>query len=70
MPEAVVREGFARASETSIGGWDGYYAQVAIDEGINTVLTIADDFERFDAFETKIVLSPDEFEQLNRFLGN
>lgn len=70
MPKDVVRGGFAQASETNVGGWDGYYAQVAIDQGVNTVLTIDDDFERFDAFETEIILSPAEFSELNRFLGN
>ncbi|RDI69996.1 PDDEXK family nuclease [Halopelagius longus] len=70
MPEDVVRGGFSRVSEANVGGWDGYYAQVAIDEGANTVLTIDDDFEGFDAFDTEVILSPDEFSELNRFLGN
>lgn len=70
MQETVVLDGFSQASEANVGGWDGYYAQVAIDEGVNTVLTIDDDFERFDAFETEVVLSPEEFGELNRFLGN
>lgn len=70
MQETVVLDGFSQASEANVGGWDGYYAQVAIDEGVNTVLTIDDDFERFDAFETEIILSPEEFSELNRFLGN
>ena len=69
MPEDVVRGGFSRSSETNVDGWDGYSAQVAIAEGVNTVLTIDDDFERFDAFETEVVLSPAEFRELNRFLG-
>lgn len=69
MPEDVVRGGFSLASNANIGGWDGYYAQVAIDEGVNTVLTVDDDFERFDAFDTEIILSSDEFRELNRFLG-
>jgi len=47
-----------------------YYAQVAIDEGVNTVLTIDDDFQRFDEFDTEIILSPEEFAELNRFLQN
>ena len=58
-----------RAKEANVDGWDGYYAQVAIDEGVNTVLTIDDDFERFDVFDTEIILSPDEFSELNEFLG-
>jgi hypothetical protein len=36
---------------------------------VNTVLTIDDDFERFDAFETGVILSAEEFDELNRFLG-
>jgi len=70
MPEDVVRGGLSQSSETNVDGWDGYYAQVAIDEGIHTVLTIDDDFERFDAFDTEVILSPDEFAELNRFLGS
>lgn len=70
MPEDVVRGGFSRARDANVGGWDGYYAQVAIDEGVNTVLTIDDDFERFDAFDTEVILTPDEFSKLNRFLEN
>ncbi len=70
MHENVVRNGLSQASETNVGGWDGYYAQVAIDEGVTTVLTIDDDFDRFDAFDTEIILSPDEFINLNQFLGN
>lgn len=70
MPADVVRSGLSHSGKANIDGWDGYYAQVAIDEGVNTVLTIDDDFERFDAFETEVILSPDEFDELNRFLGN
>ena len=68
ISQGVVRNGFSRASDTNVGGWDGYYAQIATIEGVNTVLTIDHDFERFDAFDTEIILSPDEFSELNRFL--
>jgi predicted nucleic acid-binding protein len=68
MTRDVVRGGFSQASETNVDGWDGYYAQVAIDEGANTVLTIDDDFERFEAFDTEVILSPDDFSELNSFL--
>lgn len=68
MSETLVRKGFSLAGELNVGSWDGYYAQVAIEEGINTVLTIDDDFERFDMFETEIILSPEEYSELNRFL--
>jgi predicted nucleic acid-binding protein len=70
LSDAVVRAGLSRAGDANVGGWDGYYAQVAIEEGVNTVLTIDDDFERFDAFETEVILSPEEFTELNRYLGN
>jgi len=70
ISEDVVQGGFSNASELNIGGWDGYYAQVAIDEGVDTVLTIDDDFERFDAFDTEIILSPAEYSELNQFLGH
>jgi len=68
MSQDVVRDGFSQASNTNVGGLDGYYAQVAINEGVNTVLTIDDDFERFAAFDTEVILSPDEFSELNMFL--
>lgn len=70
ISEAVVRKGFAQAADANVGGWDGYYAQVAMEEGVNTVLTIDDDFERFDRFATEIILTPEEYRELNRFLGN
>ncbi|PSQ21393.1 hypothetical protein BRD06_11525 [Halobacteriales archaeon QS_9_67_15] len=69
IPEDIVRGGLSQASEANVGGWDGYYAQVAIEEGVNTVLTIDDDFDRFDSFDTEVILSPDEFSELNTFLG-
>ena len=68
MPEDVVRGGLSRSREANGDGWDGYYAQGAIDEGVNTVVTIDHDFERFDAFDTEVILSADEFAELNRFL--
>lgn len=70
MAHDVVRGGLSQARNGNVGSWDSYYAQVAIDEGVNTVLTIDDDFERFDAFETEVILSPAEFRELNRYLGN
>jgi len=68
ISENVVRSGLSRSSEMNVGGWDGYYAQVAIEEGVETVLTIDDDFERFDVFDTEVILSHEEFRELNRFL--
>jgi predicted nucleic acid-binding protein len=69
LPEATVRGGLRRARTANVDGWDGYYAQVAADEGVNTVLTLDDDFERFDAFATEVILSPAEFRTLNDYLG-
>lgn len=68
LPEGVVREGFGHARTADVDAWDGYYAQVAIEESVNTVVTIDDDFERFDAFATQVVLSPEEFRTLDEFL--
>ncbi|MXV61843.1 hypothetical protein GS429_07135 [Natronorubrum sp. JWXQ-INN-674] len=68
MPEDIARESFTRSSDATVNGWDGYYAQVAIDEGVNTVLTIDNDFEQFDEFDTEVILSSDEFSELNQFL--
>ena len=69
MPEAVVRSGFALAGELNIDGWDGYYAAVALEEGVGTILTLDDDFERVDGVTAEVILSPDEFATLNEFLG-
>lgn len=69
MAAEAVRGGLARARTANVDGWDGYYAQVAADEGVKTLLTLDDDFERFDAFATDVILSPEEFRELDRFLG-
>lgn len=66
--DGIVRGGLSQASDANVDGWDGYYAQVAIEEGVNTILTIDDDFERFDVFDTEVILSPAEFRALNSFL--
>ena len=66
----LVRDGFLRSHDADIDGWDGYYAEVAATEGVNTVVTIDDDFERFDEFDTEVVLSPEQFRELNRYLGD
>lgn len=70
LVETTVRDGLSQARDVNVDGWDGYYAQVAMEEGVNTVLTINDDFERFDVFDTEVILSPDEFAELNRYLGD
>jgi predicted nucleic acid-binding protein len=68
MSEETVRAGLERASDRNIEGWDGYYAQVAIEEGVETILTIDDDFRRVDGVSTEVVLSPGEFAELNDYL--
>lgn len=70
MPEPVVREGFARAAELNVDGWDGYYAQVAIEEGVETILTLDDDFGDVEGVTAEVVLSPDEFATLNEYVGS
>lgn len=67
-PEHVVRSGFSLASELNIEGWDGFYAQVAREEGAKTILTLDDDFERLTDVATEVVLSPREFATLNDYL--
>jgi predicted nucleic acid-binding protein len=68
ITEDAVRHALGNARTANVDSWDGYYAQVAIDEGVNTVLTLDDDFERFGAFATEVILSPGDFSELNAFL--
>jgi len=65
----VVRDGFSRAADTNIDGWDGYYIQVAIEKGVETVVTIDDDFEQVAGIEANLILSPEEFATLYGYLG-
>lgn len=67
--EETVRSGFEYASEANVEGWDGYYASVAVEEGIETILTLDDDFSRVDGISTEVVLSTEEFAKLNDYLG-
>lgn len=69
LPEERVRSGFERSDALNIDGWDGYYAEVALEEGAETILSLDDDFTRVDGVDTELVLSPAEFEELNDFLG-
>lgn len=63
-----VRGGLECTAELNIDGWDGYYARVAIEEGVQTILTLDDDFERVDGISAEIILSDDEFVRLNTYL--
>lgn len=69
MSETVVRDGFSLASESNIDGWDGYYAQVAREEGVETILTIDNDFEKVHGVDANVILTPEEFATLNEYLG-
>ena len=69
MSEGLVRDGLTLAAETNIDGWDGYYARVAIEEGVETVLTIDNDFETVEGIEANVILSSEEFAALNAYLG-
>lgn len=66
--ESTVRGGFELAGEENIEGWDGYYARVAEQEGVETILTLDDDFRRIDDVSTEVVLSSTEFAELNDYL--
>lgn len=61
--------GFLRRLKQTLGGGTGI-SSGSDRRRVNTVLTIDDDFDRFDAFDTEVILSPDQFIELNRFLGN
>ena len=68
LSETAVRGGFERTGAANVDGRDGYYAEVASADGVNTVVTLDDDFERFEEFATEVALSPAEFEELNAYL--
>jgi len=65
----VVGEGLALASDLNVGAWDGYYATVALEEGVETVLTVDDDFETVPGITAEVVLTAEEFATLNEYLG-
>lgn len=69
MPESVVRRAFGRASALNVDAWDGYYADLALGEEVNTVLTLDDTFDSVDGVSTEVILSPAEFAILNDFLS-
>lgn len=69
MREGLVRDGVTLAADANIDGWDGYYARVAIEEDVDTVLTIDNDFETVEGIEANVILSPEEFAALNEYLG-
>ena len=69
MSKDLVREGFQQASELNVNGWDGYYAEVAKKEGVETILTVDTDFEQLAGVTAEVILTPDEFETLTEYLN-
>ncbi len=69
MSKDIVREGFQQASELNVNGWDGYYAEVARAEGVETILTVDSDFEQLSGVTAEVILSPDECETLTEYLN-
>lgn len=68
VPEGRLREGLTLAGAENIDGWDGYYGAVARSEGVETILTLDDDFERIDDVSCEVILTQAEFENLNTFV--
>lgn len=69
VDESAVRQGLMLAHANNIGAWDGYYATVARSEGIETVLTVDDDFNRVTGLTAEVILTDEEFAELNEYLG-
>jgi predicted nucleic acid-binding protein len=68
IPESLLRDGLTLAGTANINGWDGYYATVARSEGVETILTLDDDFERVDGVTCEVVLDTEQFETLNEYI--
>lgn len=69
MSKDLVREGFQQAGRLNVNGWDGYYAEVARTEGVETILTVDTDFEGLSGVTAEVILTPDEFEALTEYLN-
>lgn len=69
MDEETLRAGFEYAGDANVEGWDGYYASVALTEGVKTILTLDNDFRKVDGVSTEVVLSEEEFDKLDEYLG-
>lgn len=68
FPEDLLRDGFGLAGAENVDGWDGYYGAVARSEGVETILTLDDDFERVDGVACEVILDADQFETLNEYV--
>jgi predicted nucleic acid-binding protein len=70
IAKSTVRDGFAVAATHNVDGWDGYYARVAVEEGVETILTLDDDFENVDGVTADVILSPEEFATLTAYIDS
>lgn len=68
FPEDLLRDGFDLAGAENVDGWDGYYGAVARSEGVETILTLDDDFERIDGVACEVILDSSQFETLNEYV--
>lgn len=68
MTQSAVHGGLDRASVLGVEGWDGYYAEVAVREGVKAVVTLDTDFDRFDGVHAEVLLSPSDHERLTEYL--
>lgn len=66
--ETQLRDGLMLAGTVNIHGRDGYYAAVARSEGVETILTLDDDFERVDGIACDVLLHTEQFETLNEYI--
>lgn len=67
-PEGLLRNGFTIAGKNNIDGWDGYYAAVARELGVETILTLDDDFTRLDGIDCEIPLDSEQFQILSDYI--
>jgi predicted nucleic acid-binding protein len=60
-------EGLKTAARHGIEGWDGYYVEVARQAGADRILMTDDDFRKTD-LDVEILLSDEEFTELNEYI--
>ena len=68
MPERLLRESLDLAGIKNIDGWDGYYWAAAQREGVETILTLDDDFERVTDVTCEVLLDTEQFQTLTDYI--
>jgi predicted nucleic acid-binding protein len=68
MPERLLRESLELAGSENIDGWDGYYWAAAQREGVETILTLDDDFERVTDVTCEVLLDTEQFQTLTDYI--